>query len=259
MSLWSWLATKVGDTWASSHMLALWPWPAVVVGNPHSRMLWSDYRAFSKLLQPADFIIMRSKPYLGSNAAIPGATKHLAVYLGPVAGEENTETNFIENPSLILGEHEPSMENHERCVIHAISEGVKVQDMGFVLMHADYAVAVRAWRNKAEQSEILLAAMGELDKPYDFNFDQTTDKAIFCTELGLICCSRAGIHPPDPSRIRVKPFGPLVGVALADNFARFPAVCASRSCLDSDFQAQSHMNTVFTGAVMKGWKNRELA
>jgi hypothetical protein len=260
MSLWSKVATMVGDTWASRHMVALWPWPAVVVGSQHGKMMWSDYRAFSKMLTPGDFLLLRSKPYFGSNAAIPGAMKHLAVYVGPVEGRENIESHFIEEPGVVVGNHPHRMSIHERAVVHAISEGVVCEDLAAPLMHADYCIAVRPWKTESERTIIIKDALAHVGCPYDFKFNQASDEEVFCTELGLWACRAAAVIEPESSLIRTSLFGRKAKVALADNFVvRFTPVCCSRSCLDSEFQMESIAGAILSERVMAAWRARDIA
>ena len=174
MSMWSWILTKIGDTWVDPTSLAIWPWPATVVGVRHGSMLWSDYRAFNRLLKPGDFLLTQSAPFIGSNAGIPGAFKHLAVYVGATEGKQNSKTHFIENASSLGIEYQTKIYSprnvYQRCCVHAISEGVVCQDFGEALMRSDYALAVRPWKSRAEQIIVIESAIRQLGKPYDFEF-----------------------------------------------------------------------------------------
>lgn len=262
MKLWNWLATKVGDLWITWQALAVWPYPAVIVGVPHGEMLWEDYRSFTRLLKPGDFLLTRSKPFAGSNAAIPGAFKHLMVYTGSINGDFNRKTHFIENArslGLETARIEAVARNiHARTVTHAISEGVVCQDLGEALMHVDYALAVRPWGCPSEQSAIVRYALDSVGKPYDFGFDAGTDKALYCTELGLHCLKRAAIIEPQAVKLRVSPW-PWVAkkdVVLADWYIKYPVVTASESCLDPRFQNKSELGGAFQSAIADAWTKR---
>lgn len=260
MSLWASIAGTVGDTWADWSSVAVWPWPAVVVGMRHGEMLWSDYRAFTRLLKPGDFLLTRSAPFFGSNAAIPGSFKHLAVYVGAVKGQQNSQTHFIENASALGVEHQTAIQPprgvYQRCCVHAISEGVVCQDFGEVLMHADYALAVRPWGRKSEQEIIVKAAAEQIGKPYDFAFKENNIDAFYCTELGLHCCRRAAIIEPLLVPLRLRLFRRKIPVALADYFTKYHPVCCSESCLDRGFQRKSQLGGAFEQSILNAWAAR---
>lgn len=262
MSAWAWLASTLGDTWWSGRMLALWPWPAVIVGSPHSKMLWSDYRAFTRLLQPGDMFMTQSKPFFASNAGISGSSlKHLVVYVGAVAGVEDRETGFIEDAKWLGADYlhtgSPQRNVHERCVCEAISEGVVCRDMGAALMHSDYAVAVRPWGRTSEQAILVETALANVGKPYGFDFDESVPESIHCTELGVLCLKKAAIIEPLTTRKWVGFTAGRLDVTLADSFVtKYPVVCCSESCLDPRFQAQSALGAQFADRVAVAWSER---
>lgn len=258
MSLWSWFATKVGDTTLNWNALSLWPWPSIVVGARRRFTTWQDYRAFTRLLKPGDFLLEQQAPYIGSNTAINGSLKHLAVYVGAVKGDYNAETGFIENPKYYgpVNVDKCPRDVFPRCIIHAISEGVVCADVGELLMESDYVVAVRPWTHESERAIILDTAFKHHGKPYDFAFDQTDDKRIFCTELGLHCVRKAAIIEPLSIKKRMGLFKKPVNVVVADYFTRYPVVCVSESCLDPAFQRQSPLGGAFQSAMKMGWQAR---
>lgn len=225
--LWSYLASKVGDTWYSKNILAIWPYPAILIGSPHSKFTWTDYRNFTNIIKPGDFILTRSAPFFGSNAAIPGAFKHLAVYIGNVRGIQDKETSFIE----ITNKKSDFM--FDRTIVHAISEGVVCQDFGQILFHSDYVIIIRPWRNAFEQSVIVTKAKSVLGKKYDFLFDMKDDKELFCTELGILCLKAVGIELP--LTIKKNVLGKEQDVSIADSFGIYNKLICSNSCYDSNF------------------------
>lgn len=257
-AVWNWFATAVGDTWVDSGIVALWFWPAVLWGGKKSLMTWSDYRAFSHKLQPGDFIIMQSAAYKGSNKAIAGSFKHLAVYVGPVRGEQEVDGDQFIMAAHTLNKVPDSLapDIHARCVVHAISEGVVCQDLGQVLMHADYAMAVRAWGRESERQIIVSGAMKQLGKPYDFDFAQSDDERLYCTELGVSLCRAAAIVLPPTIQQKLSLFGPPTEVTVADGFFVFKPVCCSRSCLKPKFAAESAAPLVAQQAISEAWEER---
>ena len=262
MKLWERLATLVGDTWITKRAVAVWPWPAILVGSPHSRFTWQDYRHFTSKMQSGDFIVTQSAPFFGSNAAISGtAFKHGAVYVGPVSGNLNRESRCIESPACVGLRYRHtgigSGRLFERSVVHAISDGVVCQDVGELLFHADYAMVVRPWTTDAERRAIIVCALSACGREYDFSFNHDDSMKVFCTELCTMCAESAGIRLPKQSLKRVSLLKPLVPVVLADSVAvAYKPVCCSESCLDSAFQNQSALDGKFVDAIQKAWKEQ---
>jgi hypothetical protein len=232
--LWRRIATLAGDTWWSNRLCAVWPYPAVIVGAAHSKFTWTDYRNFTEKLRVGDMLLMTSTPYFGSNMAIPGAFKHLAVYTGEVSGVFDPEVRFINRTA------DPDVKTKlfSRTVTHAVSEGVKIQDLGEVLFHADYVMAVRPTQAIVKQDEIRRAALSQVNKPYDFMFNPDNRRAIFCTELGKYCLGEVGFPQPPTTDIKTSLFGKTHPVPLADNFCIYEPVVCSESCFSHSFMSR---------------------
>lgn len=242
MSLQSLVARVAGDIWATPRMLALWPWPAVLYGThgqPGSLFTEDDYRFFTRMLEPGDMLVTRSRGFFLSNRAIPGAFKHLAVYVGAVHGLKD-EAGLIQKPRALgvnrkhtgKGDHE----THERCIVHAVSEGVQCLDVLRLLFHSDYVGIVRAWRTPFQQAMIVDAAAGRVGLPYNFDFTPKGPPASYCTELGAHCLTCASLTPVPTCNLMVSLFGGRADVPIADMFAEaFGLVGCSRSCSDPAF------------------------
>lgn len=250
MGLQAWLGAQAGDLWKSWGAVALCPYPAIVWRYPKYRFSPRDYRSFTRHLKPGDFILTRSNPYFISNRAIKGtAFKHLAVFTGALCGSYDQKTGFLQRPRSLGLKHKHTgmcaRDTYERAVVHAISEGVVCQDLIEVLFHCDYAMAVRPWVDEDQQGAIVEAALGKVGAAYDFGFKETPED-LYCTELGGHCCRKSGITCPNTVKIVNSLAGLLLPldrfkapVLLADFFLKFPAVCASRTCDEPDFQRKS--------------------
>lgn len=253
MGLQSFIAKAGGDTWRSWRMLAVWPYPAVMIGRPHGKFTWDDYRCVSGLIKPGDFILTCSEPYILSNRGIEGAFKHAAVYVGPIEGYRDQDSGYILKAKWLginqdFGERK--LGRFERGIVHAISEGVVCQDVGELLFHADWVAVVRPWRGSDEQSIICTTALQQCGKEYDFDFDDSGPDHFFCTELAVYCAKRAGALAPETVRIRTKWYSYLLpftsigrgNVTLADYFvATYPLVCTSLSCNEPKFAGRSRL------------------
>lgn len=261
MGLQSGLAALGGDLWVSARCVALWPWPATVIGAVHSKTGWDDQRLFEAILRPGDFILTRTNRYKASNRAIPGAYKHLAVYVGPVRGRLDRERHAIDKPKTLGLGHIPAAhpvaDTHLHAVVHAISEGVVCQDLGELLLHADYAAAVRPWTTREQQVRILECALGSVGLGYNFDFKPSGPEALYCTELGVTCAREAGIsNLPAAERVAVSLAGVLLPldalrypVTLADNFLCYPMVCCTVSSSEPRFQRYSRLSKILRKAI----------
>jgi hypothetical protein len=249
MSLQAVLAAFGGDLHRSWRSVAFWPWPAVVYGGNRRKVTWDDYRLFTMMLQPGDLLLMRSEPYFISNFFIQRngtAFSHLAVYTGAVKGYRD-KSDFILKAQPLGVEHQHTGKADpgvfERTVTHAISEGVVCQDLGEAMFHADWIAAVRPWKTKADQKQIVEAAVAQLGLQYNFEFKpKPTYASFYCTQLGEFCCQKAGIAPPEQTPVVNSIFGLLTPfqrfkapAPLADAFVKFPMVCCSVSCNDPAF------------------------
>jgi len=246
------LAAFGGDIWASPKCLCLNPllWPAVVYGMPKVHFTWDDYRCFTSLMQPGDFILTQSRHYIGSAKFIPGAWKHLAVFTGPVTGYRDQKTKFIYKPRSLgvdrVHTGGQQVGTFVRTITHAISEGVVVQDLGELLFHSDYAAVVRPWVVHSEAQIIVDAALSQSGIGYNFDFKPSGKPASYCTELGAFCCDKIKRHAPSKRKIKASltaiflPFDRFKQrVYLADAFLQFPMICCSVACNNPMFSKQS--------------------
>lgn len=235
------IATIVGDIWASSKCIAIWPWPAVIWGCPEHKNSGADYRLFSSLLEPGDILLTTSAPYKGSNCGISGAFKHLIVYTGPVHGSLDEE-HFIRKPKRINElELQPKSGYFKKSVTHAISEGVKCQDLFDIWLHYDYVAAIRVSNDKAKRDMIVEAALGEVGKVYDFS-PSPNDVARYCTELGACCLKQANLPLPRQHQFITKMWKPWHKdpIYLADYFIElYDMICVTQSCNDLELCAYS--------------------
>jgi hypothetical protein len=260
MSIQSSLASLGGDTWASRKMVALWPWPAVVVGHHDNLVNADDYRCFTRLLKPGDFLLTNSRAYFLSNFFIARknrtAFSHLAVYTGPVAGYRDQASGFIVKGKR-LHPNDPCRKAGEfkRSVTHAISEGVVTEDLYDLMSHVDWIAAVRPWVTDTEQAAIVKAALDRVGLEYNFDFKPAGPPASYCTELGAYCLKEADLQPPGKAHSVTSLAGILMPVNrfksevwMADDFVMFKMICCSLSCNDPAFVRKSRVEAM-RGAV----------
>jgi Permuted papain-like amidase enzyme, YaeF/YiiX, C92 family len=155
----------------------------------------------SDRLQPGDILLSRKNWYL-SNLGLPGFWPHGLLYVGSqsqlaVAFDSDAEVQvwvdticargtpfsgcMAKRYPLAFVERGRAEGSSSLQVIEAISEGV-VQNS---LDHAagDYLAAMRPRLSPLHRARAIARAFSFLGKPYDFDFDFSTDDALVCTEL----------------------------------------------------------------------------
>ncbi|MFC1752937.1 YiiX/YebB-like N1pC/P60 family cysteine hydrolase [Thermoproteota archaeon] len=142
-------------------------------------------------LEPGDILLERREWYM-TNLGIPGFWKHSAIFIGT---PEEMDSYFKETgkiPSEIMARDHPAIyakmlttdeEEYRFTVIESESAGVIL--LSFQISgNADHLVVLRPVKlTKKEKLESILRAFSHYGKPYDFNFDFTTENEIVCSEL----------------------------------------------------------------------------
>ncbi len=158
-------------------------------------------RGVSERLKPGDILLSRKNWYL-SNLGLPGFWPHGLLYVG---SQSQLAVSFDSEPEvqswvdtvcakgtpfsrclairypLAFVERGRAEGSSSLQVIEAISEGV-VQNS---LEHAagDYLAAMRPRLSPLHRARAIDRAFSFMGKPYDFDFDFSTDDALVCTEL----------------------------------------------------------------------------
>lgn len=156
----------------------------------------------AKKLLPGDVLLERREWYM-SNIGLPGFWPHAVLYVGTPADRKE----FFDDPDTrtwvkaqgqedgdfdgLLKSKYPAAyaqctaapeEGHVPRILEAIGEGV----LFTTLEHsgaADSLCALRPLLTKKERAVALFRSFHYVGRPYDYNFDFTTDSAIVCTEL----------------------------------------------------------------------------
>ena len=138
-----------------------------------------------KKLKPLH-IFFEKTPFRLTDKFIPGYFGHVAIWLGEPA-ELMSMTIPYEGRDLPLLEHPKVLPFLERMsqgklVIEALREpGVTMSSLEQFLDVDDFMVVDPI--GAANPAEIIIKALEQVGKPYDFNFDVETDRAIVCSEL----------------------------------------------------------------------------
>jgi hypothetical protein len=156
-------------------------------------------------LMPGDVLLERREWYL-SNIGLPGFWSHAAIYIGTpqerrVFFDDADTHKWVRQQGESSGELEalfeskvqspksgidawiaPQEEGHLVRIIEAIGEGVSFKSLEHSAA-CDSLVVLRPRLTKAEKARALLRAFLYAGRPYDFNFDFSTDSELVCTEL----------------------------------------------------------------------------
>jgi hypothetical protein len=147
--------------------------------------------------RPGDVIFERRDWYL-SNLGLPGFWPHAALWVGTPSelsaaldhdpavraayGGRFTDALRRRFPEAWESYVSPDAEGHPRRVIEAVSEGVVFSSADHTL-RADYAAALRPRRAPRDVARALEQAFAYWGRPYDFDFDFYSDRALVCSEL----------------------------------------------------------------------------
>ena len=164
----------------------------------------AQIRELQPQLQPGDVLLERREWYL-SNIGLPGFWSHAALYIG--TPEERTAffaddqvSNWVKQrgessghlEQLLLSTCTPAgwqqLTNHSSSssepirILEAIGEGVSFKSLEHSAA-CDSLVVLRPRLPKTEKALALLRAFHYTGRPYDFDFDFSTDAKLVCTEL----------------------------------------------------------------------------
>jgi hypothetical protein len=141
-------------------------------------------------MEPGDILIQRRNWHM-TNIGIPGFWPHVALYLGTpeeiVAafaepGFDPLETIETRCPGVLAEWRKDRSDGYPVRVLEAIRPGVVFQSLE-TSAKCDYLGVIRPHLSRMEKFEALLAALSYYGKPYDLNFDFTTDNELVCSEL----------------------------------------------------------------------------
>lgn len=128
-------------------------------------------------MQPGD-ILLEKTPFRLTDQFIPGHWGHAAIWVGT---EEQLRQLGIWDDPLLIPHHEDIRQGYG--VVEALRGGVTMSSLSHFMNIDDVAVLRGKESTPSERAKIVLQAMRQLGKDYDFNFDvETTDK-IVCSEL----------------------------------------------------------------------------
>ena len=128
-------------------------------------------------LQAGD-ILLEKTPFRLTDAFIPGHWGHAAVWVGNEA--ELSELGIWDHP--VVRPHQARI-REGRGVVEALRGGVKMNTLAHFVNVDDLAVLRPRSASAGERVEVVLQALRQVGKAYDFNFDVESTDRIVCSEL----------------------------------------------------------------------------
>jgi uncharacterized protein YycO len=123
-------------------------------------------------------VLLEKTPFRLTDAFIPGHWGHVAIWVGSEA--ELRQLGIWEHPVV-----RPHQENIRagRGVVEALRSGVKMNSLAHFINVDDLALLRRSAIGDGERAEVILQALRQVGKAYDFNFDVESTDRIVCSEL----------------------------------------------------------------------------
>jgi uncharacterized protein YycO len=123
-------------------------------------------------------ILLEKTPVRLTDSFIPGHWGHVAIWIG--TPRELRELGIWEHP--VVRRHHQEIEAG-RCVVEALRSGVKMNPLQHFMNIDDLAVLREPTMPAAQRAQVIVQALRQVGKGYDFNFDAVSTDRIVCSEL----------------------------------------------------------------------------
>ena len=138
-------------------------------------------------LAPLD-ILLEKTPMRLTDKFIPGFYGHVAIWLGEESDLSHLQVTHLGRliPLLNHPDVTPHLEklSQGKLILEALRQpGVTVNTLEHFMDIDDLAILKAPAMNEVITAQLLLRAFQQIGKPYDFNFDVTTEREIVCSEL----------------------------------------------------------------------------
>ena len=159
-------------------------------------------------------ILLEKTPFRLTDKLIPGYWGHAAVWVGTET--ELKELGIWDNP-LVSRYRDEIREG--RLVVEALRSGVEMNTIQHFLNIDSVGILRKTDQSREARANIVIQALRQVGKPYDFNFDVESKGRVYCSKL--VYLSYSGVDwptkrslgrttfTPDDVAIRVSKDGPL--------------------------------------------------
>jgi len=128
-------------------------------------------------LQSGD-ILLEKTPFRLTDKLIPGYWGHAAVWVGSEA--ELKDLGIWDDPVVVP--HQAEI-RRGRMVVEALRSGVEINPLEQFMNIDSLGVMRRPAADRAARAEVVLQALRQIGKPYDFNFDVESKERVYCSKL----------------------------------------------------------------------------
>jgi len=139
-------------------------------------------------------ILLEKTPFRLTDTFIPGHWGHAALWIG---SEDELRALGLWDHELVVPHRDAIRAG--RGIVEALRNGVQTSSLESFSNVDDLAVLRDAAAADAQRAEIVLLALRQLGKAYDFNFDVETTDRIVCSEL--VYLAYTGIDWPTDNRL----------------------------------------------------------
>jgi Permuted papain-like amidase enzyme, YaeF/YiiX, C92 family len=158
-------------------------------------------------------ILLEKTPFRLTDKLIPGYWGHAAVWIGNEG--ELRELGIWDNP-LVVRYHEQIRSG--RGVVEALRSGVEMNPLTQFMNIDSIGVLRKQSITREERARVILLALRQVGKPYDFNFDVESKNKVYCSKLVYLTYS--GVEWPTKKSLGRTTFTPddVASKALAGDF-----------------------------------------
>jgi len=129
-------------------------------------------------------ILLEKTPFRLTDKLIPGYWGHAAVWTGSEA--ELRELGIWDHPVVVRYRSEIGK---GRRVVEALRSGVEMNSIEHFLNIDSIGILRKPVSSREERANIVIQALRQVGKPYDFNFDVESKGRVYCSKLVYLCYS----------------------------------------------------------------------
>jgi hypothetical protein len=123
-------------------------------------------------------VLLEKTPFRLTDSFIPGHWGHAAVWIGNE--DELRELGLWDHPLVIARRTEI---RNGRSVVEALRSGVEMNNLEHFMNVDDLAILRHRTLDREQRRQVILEALRQVGKAYDFNFDTQSANRIVCSEL----------------------------------------------------------------------------
>ncbi|HET6419457.1 MAG TPA: YiiX/YebB-like N1pC/P60 family cysteine hydrolase [Geobacteraceae bacterium] len=127
-------------------------------------------------------ILLEKTPFRLTDKLIPGYWGHAAVWIGT---ESELKELGIWNHPVVARYHDEIREG--RLIVEALRSGVEMNTLEHFLNIDSIGIMREPDLDTGKRADIIIRALRQVGKPYDFNFDVESKGRVYCSKLVYLC------------------------------------------------------------------------